>query len=181
MGPWHSQRQKLARGGRTREEVRVVAGFLRSSTDMAPTHHCSPAARLATVAMCLVVVVMGCARAPIVRTPPMDEMAEGRDLYLRRCASCHGVDGRGHGSVALSLRNAPPDLTRLAAVAGSFPRDRIVAVVSGEIAMSAHGTREMPVWSLRFGSPSGATAAAALWSSQQLDRLTNYLEVLQEP
>jgi mono/diheme cytochrome c family protein len=131
--------------------------------------------------MYMAVGATGCASGPVLRSTTGDEAVAGRDVYLHRCASCHGVDGRGHGPVAPSLRTAPPDLTRLAASAGAFPRDRIVAVVSGEIAMPAHGTREMPVWSRRFGAPSGATAAATLWSSRQLEALASYLETIQEP
>jgi mono/diheme cytochrome c family protein len=133
-----------------------------------------------TVAMCLVAAI-GCARAPARGSAAAQESPRGRDVYLHRCASCHGVDGRGHGSVAPALRTAPPDLTRLAAAAGAFPRDRIVAVVSGEVSMPAHGTREMPVWSLRFGAASGATVAATLWSARHLDALVSYLETIQEP
>jgi len=35
---------------------------------------------------------------------PSDEssIAEGRKIYLRRCASCHGQSGKGDGSMALA-------------------------------------------------------------------------------
>jgi mono/diheme cytochrome c family protein len=148
---------------------------------MAPTHHWTRAACFVAVAGCMVAGAMGCTRAPMPGTAAVSGTAQGRDVYVHRCASCHGVDGRGDGPVAPSLRTAPPDLTRLAAAAGTFPRDRIVAVVSGEVAMPAHGTREMPVWSRRFGASSGATAAAAIWSSRNLDALTSYLETIQQP
>jgi cytochrome c oxidase cbb3-type subunit 3 len=39
-------------------------------------------------------------------------LVEGRELYLRRCVSCHGESGRGNGPIAASLDGPPPgDLT----------------------------------------------------------------------
>ena len=38
----------------------------------------------------------------------------GSGLFTNYCASCHGVDARGDGPAAASLRVPPTDLTRLA-------------------------------------------------------------------
>lgn len=127
-------------------------------------------------------ILLGCARTSPSPVPARgaDGVAQGREIYLRRCASCHGVEGRGNGPVATSLRTAPPDLTQLAAGnAGTFPGARVEATVTGEIAIPAHGTREMPVWSQELGPRSGATAAAGLWSATQLGQLLAYLESVQ--
>lgn len=52
--------------------------------------------------------------------------SSGEELYRRLCASCHGVEGRGDGPVAASLRVEVPDLTRTASRArGMDPRERI--------------------------------------------------------
>ena len=61
---------------------------------------------------------------------------------------CHGKDGKGGGTMAKSLKVAPPDLARIAMRnGGRFPMARIQRIISGEEPLPAgHGTREMPVW-----------------------------------
>ena len=49
--------------------------------------------------------------------PPTTSPANGREMYVTYCAACHGVDGKGNGPVASSLKTAPTDLTQLAAMA----------------------------------------------------------------
>ena len=74
-------------------------------------------------------------------------IAFGKNEYLRSCASCHGVSGKGDGPVAKSLSKPPTDLTRLADNnKGVFPVSRIYEVIDGRIQVTIHGTREMPVW-----------------------------------
>jgi len=122
----------------------------------------------------------GCAQPP--RPAAVAPDVQGGEVYVRRCASCHGVDGRGGGPVAPTLRTPPPDLTRLAANhGGRFPREAVLAVVTGETPVVAHGTREMPVWSRRFDPPSAAAAVAGLVSSRQLRHLLDHLESMQAP
>ena len=128
----------------------------------------------------LALAMVGCTRAPAPEPGRAD--VEGRDIYVRRCASCHGVQGHGDGPIAPVLRTPPTDLTRLAAAnAGRFPRAHVLAVVTGEVSPPAHGTREMPVWSRRFDPPSAAAAAALLVTNQQLQRLLAHLESVQTP
>jgi mono/diheme cytochrome c family protein len=105
---------------------------------------------------------------------------DGRAVYLRACASCHGEDARGWGPVAPTLRVPPSDLTTLRARRGAaeFPRDEIIALVSGERDVPAHGTREMPVWSQRFGTGAPG-AAAAFYARRRLEALVDYLAVIQ--
>jgi mono/diheme cytochrome c family protein len=109
-------------------------------------------------------------------------LREGKHMYERACASCHGVDARGDGPVAPTLKTRPPDLTGLAARnGGTFPRDRVIAVVTGATPIPAHGTAEMPVWRLRFGpTSSGAAAVAALRTRRWLDGMVDYLASIQE-
>jgi len=109
------------------------------------------------------------------------EPEDGRALYLRACASCHGVDGRGGGPVAAVLAVPPPDLTTIAARGdGTFPRAYVIAVIAGEREVPAHGTREMPVWSQRFG-PNGGPAVATFHARRRLELLATHLESLQRP
>lgn len=70
----------------------------------------------------------------------------GKREFEQSCASCHGVNGKGSGTVTPWLRKSPPDLTLLSkSNGGIFPMDRLYKSISGEDS-SAHGSREMPVW-----------------------------------
>ena len=76
----------------------------------------------------------------------------GAEYYFHYCASCHGVDARGGGPAATSLKTAPADLTRIAARRdGRFPDAEVARFIDGRFAPAAHGSREMPVWGERFG------------------------------
>lgn len=78
----------------------------------------------------------------------------GADTYAFYCAPCHGKDGKGRGPVADALKTLPSDLTRLSARnGGTFPKDRVRAfVTTGERAIPAHGSTEMPVWGPTFSA-----------------------------
>jgi mono/diheme cytochrome c family protein len=105
---------------------------------------------------------------------------EGAVAYARSCAPCHGLDGGGDGPVAGALAGSMPDLCRLAARNGGvYPRDLVIRSILGEAPVDAHGTRKMPVWSVRYGPPSGATAAAALWAQRRVELLADHVGTLQ--
>jgi hypothetical protein len=124
----------------------------------------------------VVVCFVACARVGRMR----EQQEEARDGYVRACASCHGLDGRGDGPVARELRVPPADLTTLSARhEGTFPRDFVIAVIVGEREIRGHGTREMPVWSERFGTASGPEAAASLYARRRLEMLADHVESLQ--
>jgi mono/diheme cytochrome c family protein len=110
-----------------------------------------------------------------------DTTVSGHDEFMRACAPCHGADGRGGGPVAVALRTPPGDLTVLAARAGGrFPREHVIGVLNGEVRLSAHGSREMPVWSERFApSDFGATVAASLYTRRWIEALVTYVESMQ--
>lgn len=74
------------------------------------------------------------------------QIVEGREVFLRLCASCHGVDAKGQGLVAQSLKNRPADLTRISAKYGEFPTAKIRAIIIGDPLLPVHGSKEMPVW-----------------------------------
>ena len=72
----------------------------------------------------------------------------GPDLFRAHCAACHGLDGKGGGPVAPSLKATVADLTVLAKRnGGKFPEERARRIISGnEPSLLPHGSREMPVW-----------------------------------
>ncbi|HAD09482.1 MAG TPA: cytochrome C [Porticoccaceae bacterium] len=80
-------------------------------------------------------------------TPAVDW---GRDLYMSFCVSCHGWTGKGDGPAGPALTTPPADLTQLSARnGGKFPRTKIQRYLEGELPVTAHGSREMPIWGNR--------------------------------
>jgi mono/diheme cytochrome c family protein len=76
----------------------------------------------------------------------------GAEVYLRRCAACHGVDARGHGPALSALKVPPPDLTQIAHRRdGEFPIGEMARFIDGRFDLPAHGSREMPIWGERLG------------------------------
>jgi mono/diheme cytochrome c family protein len=103
----------------------------------------------------------------------------GRRLYLQYCASCHGVDGKGHGPVAPSLSTPLPDLTQIEKRTGTFPASRIKLVIAGEVGQTeirAHGTSDMPVWGRVFRFVETDKSAARL----DVYALLKYIESIQQ-
>jgi mono/diheme cytochrome c family protein len=75
-----------------------------------------------------------------------ERVPTGQALYLRHCASCHGVSGKGDGPVAASLQIRPADLTTIARRSGGhFDQERVMRVIDGQRVVAEHGTREMLV------------------------------------
>jgi mono/diheme cytochrome c family protein len=76
----------------------------------------------------------------------------GKYEYQAKCASCHGVSGKGDGPAAKALKKAPPDLTTYAKRnGGAFPTEIAWLVIDGRpIESGVHGSREMPVWGQDF-------------------------------
>lgn len=102
-------------------------------------------------------------------------VSEGRKLFTRYCASCHGTDAKGGGPVAKNLKTTPPDLTRIEKIDGKFPATRIEQKIQGEAMTTSHGTREMPVWGSIFRRQAGEGFAKL-----EIYNLTKYLESIQQ-
>lgn len=80
-----------------------------------------------------------------------EDVKQGRELYLRYCASCHGIDADGHGAVARALTTPPANLRLLAERYGNpLPADQIARFIDGRADVKAHGARDMPVWGERL-------------------------------
>lgn len=75
----------------------------------------------------------------------------GKQSYEIQCSICHGLDAKGNGFYTASLKVPPPDLTSLSRKnAGVFPVDRIAKVIDGRTQITAHGSRDMPIWGKRW-------------------------------
>ncbi|HEX7295308.1 MAG TPA: c-type cytochrome [Pyrinomonadaceae bacterium] len=71
----------------------------------------------------------------------------GKEMYLKYCASCHGITGKGDGPVSRDLKVKVPDLTVLKhSNHGMYPTDRVLSSIDGSRSVRAHGDRNMPVW-----------------------------------
>ena len=104
----------------------------------------------------------------------------GEQIFQRHCASCHGVQAQGGGPAAPSLKVAPPDLTRIAQRRkGEFPRGEIGRFIDGRFDVSAHGTREMPVWGRQFGATVPQGGLAEEIARGNIAVLLDYLESIQ--
>ncbi len=79
------------------------------------------------------------------------QAVSGSYTFKTYCATCHGVDGKGDGPLAESLRFTPPDLTLIAKRnGGEFPAEKIQRIVDGRNPMKGHGGPDMPVWGDAF-------------------------------
>jgi mono/diheme cytochrome c family protein len=106
-----------------------------------------PAALIATVAT---LAVLGSVVFFVATRPPQIPV-NGRELYVRYCASCHGVGGRGDGPASKALRRRPSDLTRVKErYGGEYPIREVMAAIDGRNPVRAHGDSAMPVWGVVF-------------------------------
>jgi mono/diheme cytochrome c family protein len=104
----------------------------------------------------------------------------GAPVFERRCASCHGLDGRGAGPASGALRTAPADLTRIAVRrAGDFPDGEIARFIDGRFDISAHGSCEMPVWGERLGETIPESSLAEEITRGKIATLLEYLKSIQ--
>lgn len=105
--------------------------------------------------------------------------------YELACLSCHGVEGRGDGPLAMSLGLSPPDLTMISKLNnGKFPVRRITEIIDGRAVVAAHGARAMPVWGHRYRQATESEERSSeieLRARRQINALVKYLETIQQP
>jgi mono/diheme cytochrome c family protein len=110
-------------------------------------------------------------QAPIQNIAPID----GPGMFSAYCAPCHGKGAKGDGPAAPALKRAPADLTTLAVRnGGTFPATRVKRFIQGLDTVTAHGTREMPMWGTLFRQLSPDTAEL------RAENLTDYVKSLQQ-
>ncbi len=84
-------------------------------------------------------------------TAQAEDVDAAKTEFQSSCASCHGMDGKGKGPVSELLKAPPADLTVLAKKnSGVFPVSRVYEIIDGRQQLSAHGSRDMPIWGERF-------------------------------
>ena len=106
----------------------------------------------------------------------------GEPTFRRYCASCHGIDARGHGPVARSLQTPPPNLRRIAQRhGGAFPGGEIARTIDGRFEIGSHGPREMPVWGQVFGADFPDVGMGESIARGQVAVLVEYLKSIQDP
>jgi mono/diheme cytochrome c family protein len=110
------------------------------------------------------------------RVPVAGAAGAGEALYRRYCASCHGVDGRGDGTVAGVLRKAPPDLTRL-----EYGEGELMMRIDGRRTIRAHGASAMPVWGEVFEQSLIATPHQRRTTLQRVQAISDYVLRLRRP
>lgn len=103
----------------------------------------------------------------------------GEELYVRHCASCHGISGKGDGPVAPSLAKSPPNLTTLARQ-GRFDEANLMAIIDGRRVVPVHGPREMPVWGAVFSAGHEDAPYQEYTTLLHTESLVDYLRSIQE-
>jgi mono/diheme cytochrome c family protein len=102
----------------------------------------------------------------------------GAYAYKTHCASCHGLDGRGEGPLAESLRFRPPDLTLIAKRnGGTYPSDRVHRIVDGRKPLKGHGGPDMPIWGDAFKNAETGYDDASV--KAKVRSVVDYLRTLQ--
>lgn len=109
----------------------------------------------------------------------------GHADFIAYCAACHGVGGRGDGTVAEFLTIEAADLTQLRKRNGGyFPRERMIEVIDGRADVKVHGPRDMPVWGDWFKGEAASSGARKATReeivSERIDALIAYIETIQE-
>lgn len=74
------------------------------------------------------------------------DAARGEEIYMRYCATCHGIEGTGQGPMAAVLTLQPKNLRELSREnGGEFPLERTVKRIDGRDPLVSHGS-PMPIF-----------------------------------
>lgn len=106
------------------------------------------------------------------------QRTSGAEVFRTYCASCHGVNARGDGPLASSMRRKPADLAEIAKRnGGEFPTDIVFRAIDGRQAVRGHGSPDMPVWGDAFSKSGDGGKEGDV--KQRIDDLVEYLRSLQ--
>ena len=117
-------------------------------------------------------------------TPTLAQDAvNGQDLFLRYCATCHGIEASGNGPMAGVMVIKPMDLTMLSKDnGGDFPLVRVVTRIDGRDPLVSHGS-PMPVYGdffEGFDTVLKTRAGRPIMTSRPVADLMAWLETVQE-
>lgn len=71
----------------------------------------------------------------------------GKEEFESKCASCHGLSGKGDGPLSRIYMTKPTDLSTLSKRNGGvFPVQWAYEIIDGRQEVAGHGPRVMPVW-----------------------------------
>jgi hypothetical protein len=109
-------------------------------------------------------------------------IASGRQEFVRYCAVCHGLDGKGTGPMARQLGITPADLTQIRKKhGGEFPFSRVYEVIDGREEVKEKGSRVMPVWGTEFQKELGIdTPDAETLIKERILNLVYYVQSIQK-
>ena len=116
---------------------------------------------------------------PVVKKTPikLTSAASGKEMYSQYCAPCHGIDGKGAGPAASSMKAMPTDLTHLAKThEGKYPANSVASVLKFGSGPASHGSADMPVWGPLFKSLDKYHESVV---QQRISNLVSYIETLQ--
>lgn len=115
-----------------------------------------------------------------------EEVELGREIYLDRCAICHGPEGAGDGIVGELFAKKPADLKLLSRNAnGAFPFSMVYQAIDGRREIAGHGgDSPMPVWGEYFmqsaiDDPRIDPKVARAFTQGRILALTYYLQTIQ--
>jgi mono/diheme cytochrome c family protein len=109
------------------------------------------------------------------------EADSGKQMYRQYCASCHGIEGKGNGTVATQLKIKVADLTVIRKKnKGIFPLDSVMATIDGRRIVKGHGDREMPVWGEVFSTESEKKKYTELTTLLKAKLIAEYVATLQK-
>jgi predicted CxxxxCH...CXXCH cytochrome family protein len=119
------------------------------------------------------------AQQPVVKKVPaaVTPAWSGDQMFKSYCASCHGLDAKGSGPAAAALKMPIPDLTTISQRhGGTYPELQVVSAVRGDMNVTAHGSKDMPVWGYVFREMNnGGEREAQL----RVRNLVKYIESIQ--
>ena len=140
--------------------------------------------KFAVPSLCLLPIVIFAAGAQVVikEVPAKDTSpVAGAQMFNEYCAACHGTDARGSGPAAAALKTPPTNLTMLARNHnGKYPELHVMATIRGDANLTAHGSKNMPVWGNIFREMAGSGIDAQVPEDIRIRNLTRYIETLQQ-
>lgn len=121
----------------------------------------------------------------IMACTPEEEMPgpqDGKALFMKNCAVCHGENAKGEGPMARSMVKAPKDLTLISVRHGDkFPKAKIMSIIDGyaKAELTAPGMPEFGDLLKGDNVPFDSGDGVQVPTPRKLVALLEYIETLQ--